>query len=186
MNDVSATSHEELLDLAYELDWHTKRSIIYHKSRQAFFQMLSNGVNFISLLSSSAAAVALLSSPTVLSFEIYATLLIAGAQILGVVGQFSTKATQHARFASAFAGIERTLATKRLISQDLIEDLSAQRISIEDDEPQKFSWLDIICHNEVAISKNQKGEVYQVPWHAYLLRHFLRGRNIDPEKKLIE
>jgi len=135
-------------------------SIKYHKARMGFFEGLSRWINFISLVTSSAAVVAIVdTSPQV------ATLLagfVAILQALALIVQPGGKATVHAGLAARHAELERMTATAK--SNDQLDAIRRLRSEVEQDEPPVKWWLGLKMHNEVLLyQRGSEARLYDIP-----------------------
>lgn len=140
-----ATTTDEL----HVLSCHLQRSVRYHRARERFFEGWSNAFSFASLLAGSSVVVSLLASaPGWIALASGAA--VVGMQATEQVFRLSSKARDHAGFATEFLNLERTIAMRGEITEVDLRDIRGEVLSIESREPPIKRYLDLICHNQVA------------------------------------
>lgn len=148
-----------------------QRSARYHRARERFFTTWSNIFSFFCMLSGSAVVVSMLSSaPAWLS--ITAGAVVAIAQALELIGRVSQKAMLHNGLATEFISLERSMHTNDDVN---VKALRSQILSIEVREPPIKRFLDLICHNQVALAIGSEDIVKLTFWQ----RHLAQYRNCD-------
>jgi len=149
-----------------------RRSVRYHDRRTAHFDRLHRLTNLASIL---LAGVVLMElggerSPWwVRTFAVIGALLSATDLVVG----FSGRANLHRNFKRRFVELEQEFHGG--VDYDK---LTQKRLTIEAEEPPIYRALDLLCHNEVAVSmgydpKSQPGAFTPVPLHKRVTANWL-------------
>ncbi|MGH1355335.1 MAG: hypothetical protein ACRBBS_09675 [Thalassovita sp.] len=138
-------------DDRHELICHMQRSIRYHRARERFFDSWSNAFSFLSLLSGSAVVVSLLSKSDEW-VSLTAGALVAISQALELVGRISAKARLHNGLAGEFLALERSMVRRCDEATNDLSEIWSEILLIEAREPPVKRYLDLICHNQVALA----------------------------------
>lgn len=164
---------EKTSDQFHELTCHLQRSIRYHRARERFFDHWSHRISFVSLLSGSTIVVSLLAkAPEPIS--LCAGALVAVAQAMELVGQFSAKSRLHSGLAGEFLALERSLVRNGQDSPEVLADFTSEVLLIEAREPPIKRYLDLICHNQVACALGLD-DVEKVTWFQRWFAQYLNG-----------
>ena len=158
-----------------------RRSVRYHTHRRAFFEGIHSIVLFVGLVGGSSAIIAL-----ILKFQdswgwsewwlILPGALVTIASAADLVVGTMRKAWRHADLARRFIELEQEMEkARRECTDDYIVEWTTKRLSIEAEEPQIMRILDIICHNEIALSIGDP-DLYYIPWWQRCIAHFSNWR----------
>ena len=132
----------------HDLHFGVRRSVRYHRRREAFFDALRSWIQFITTFAGTATvAVVLAQCPRKL--EAFMALLVAALTTLDQVLRTARKARLHAQLADRFCALERKIVLERSTAENHLEQLTAERLEIEQDEPPIKRVLDVMCHNEL-------------------------------------
>jgi len=127
-----------------------QRSVRYHDRRVAHFDVLHKITSVLTILMSGIVILDLAGTES----RRWIKVIAAVAAVLGafdlVVG-YSHRATQHRELKRQFCALERRLVKAR--TSDEIQEIQADRLLIEADEPPIFRALDAQCHNDILIAK---------------------------------
>lgn len=137
-------------DDIHEVNCDVQRSVRYHKARERFFEWYRNLFTFVTLLSSSGVVVTLLSENRQISLVL--GVVVAAIQATDLIWQPGQQARVHNGLASEFVSLERALVRKEIVSAGDLREIKAEMLMIEAREPPVRRYLDIICHNQVAVS----------------------------------
>lgn len=152
--------------------WHNtlfgvRRSIRYHQRRRAFFDRLDQLSNMLSVIFGSAAIYGILEQDYKALALIASALVTVLASINLVIGS-AQRARAHSDFSRRYVELE-----KRMLGQpdeSLLQQLSAERLSIEAEEPPVLHVLNAICHNETMRAMGyKKEELAKIGWCQRLL-----------------
>lgn len=168
-----------------ELRWHNLRfdigrSIRYHQRRRAFFERLDQLGNLLSLVFGSAAIYGLLGSQDGAGKGIA---LVAAAAVtvfssINLVFGSARRAWSHADFARQYIAMEKAMLSPP--SEALVAELTAQRLSIEAEEPPILVVLDCVCHNDQMRAQGyDKEDLVHI---SRLQRLFAQLIDISPDK----
>ncbi len=135
----------------YGISCDLRRSIRYHRARERFFEGWTNSLSFVSLLAGFSVVVSLLAdAPDWMTLS--AGGCVALAQAAGQMFRPSSKMRDHAVFAGEFTNLERGLAVRGEVSDEDLRALRSEILAIEAREPPIKRYLDLICHNQVAVA----------------------------------
>lgn len=154
----------------HELTCHLQRSVRYHRARERFFEWWSNVFSVVSLLAGSSVVVSLLAAaPAWVAMASGAT--VAGMQALELVFRLSGRARDHNGFASEFLALERILVEKDVVTEADLRAMKAEILTIEAREPPVKRYLDVICHNQVAVSIGSDDIEKLTPWQRWFAQY---------------
>lgn len=139
--------------MSLSTEWHgllfdIRRSIRYHNRRRAFYDQLDQISNMLSVIFGSAAIYGVMESnvnmkPVALVAAGLVTVLSAVNLVLGS----ALKGRAHADFSRQFIELEKKMVLNDP-SDDLLRSITAERLTLEAEEPPVLRVLDCICHNE--------------------------------------
>lgn len=150
-----------------------KRSILYHRARQDFFDFWAIVISFITVIGCLAIVFAL-SSPGGDQIAIIAAATVAIAQFIELLTHPGYMGRRHDILAIDFIHLERELV--RTPSDDNLQPgyFIDRLLQIEAREPPLKRYLDVICHIDIAHSIGSK-YVHILPWYAKMFKHWLPG-----------
>lgn len=128
-----------------------RRSVRYHNRRRAWFDRLDQATNVLSLVFGSTAIYGVLSQANANLALLSAAIVTAFSAVNLVVGS-SQRARAHFDFARKFFELEQKMILVAEISKESLRAITAERLSIEKDEPPVLRVLDSICYNEQILS----------------------------------
>ncbi len=143
-------------------------SIRYHVCRQAFYDRWHMRVTALSVIFSSAAIVALMSSSSTLFglqdttskiLVIVASAIVSIASALDLVVGNTTRATLHHDFVRRFSSLERKMCRVTNPTAADISRYTAKRLSIEAEEPPTLQVVHAMCYNELCRAREAGLEV---------------------------
>ncbi|MCY3606572.1 MAG: hypothetical protein OXH45_12570 [Gammaproteobacteria bacterium] len=149
MNQSLSTQHHDLL-------FGVRKSVRYHEKREGFFTNVQNIASFVSILSSSAAAL-IITNFIATGWPALGKVLIplAGALFssISLAWRAPSRAAEHKSLKQRFISLERKLiACRRNPAEEDIENLTRERLLIEMEEPPVLEVLEAICYNEITHS----------------------------------
>ena len=148
------TDQDEVL---YRQLFGVRRSVRYHRHRQAFFDGLNDTALFVAAVAGSAAFAAASAN---LGWTAEVAALAALASAFNLVVAPSRRARKHDDLARRFIALEQSAVRPDASAGDIEQ----RRLAIEQDEPPVYRVLDTICHNEVMRSLgHQDHELVKVP-----------------------
>ena len=148
------TDQDEVL---YRQLFGVRRSVRYHRHRQAFFDALNDAALFVTAVAGSAACAAAFAT---LGWTAAAAAVAALASAFNLVIAPSRRARRHDDLARRFIELEQSAVQPGASASDVEQ----RRLTIEQDEPPVYRVLDTICHNEVMRSLgHQDHELVRVP-----------------------
>jgi hypothetical protein len=157
----------------HEVSCNIKRSVRYHRAREQFYSFYAALITFTTLLAGSGVVIAILAALPP-RFTLIAGAVVAVLQLIEVVAQLSYKARLHNSLASEFLALERIMARNPNQDQRLLADLEADILTIELREPPIKRYLDVLCHNQLAVSIGSTDIEYLLP-HQRILANWLSG-----------
>ncbi|HDP8225543.1 TPA: hypothetical protein P7B99_002399 [Escherichia coli] len=125
-----------------------RRSVRYHNRRRAFYDRLDQVTNVIALIFGSATIVGVLSPHAQTIWAVLSAALVTCFSAVNLVVGSSQRARNHSDFAKQFFALEEQMIRMDKPSEEALRELTAQRLSIEKDEPPVLRVLDCICYNE--------------------------------------
>lgn len=148
------TDQDEVL---YKQLFGVRRSVRYHRRRQAFFDALNDIALLATAVAGSAACAAAFAE---LGWTAAAATVAALASAFNLVVAPSRRARRHDDLARRFIVLEQSAVQPGASASDVEQ----RRLTIEQDEPPVYRVLDTICHNEVMRSLgHQDHELVRVP-----------------------
>lgn len=124
-----------------------RRSVRYHNRRRAFFDRLDQTTNVLSLIFGSAAIYGVLSQANPNWAVLSAAVVTIFSAVNLVVGS-SQRARAHFDFARKYFELEQKMILVPDASEEVVREMTVERLSIEKDEPPVLRVLDSICYNE--------------------------------------
>ncbi|QZD72897.1 hypothetical protein [Pseudomonas sp. 3-2] len=134
-----------------EIRWHAmlfgvRRSIRYHQRRRAFYDKLDKISNMLSLIFGSVAVYGTLEDNAKNVALIASAIVTIFSSINLVVGS-ATRARDHTDYMRKYVALEKLMLKDK--SEDLLREVTAERLSIEAEEPPVLHVLNAMCHNEL-------------------------------------
>lgn len=157
----------DLEDRWHDMLFGVRRSIRYHQRRRAFFDRLDQFSNMLSVIFGSAAIYGILQQDYKALALTASALVTILASINLVIGS-AQRARAHSDFSRRYVELE-----KRMLGQPnekLLHQVSAERLSVEAEEPPVLHVLNAICHNETMRAMGYKREdLTKIGWCQRLL-----------------
>lgn len=139
---------QEILENNWEgLLFDIRRSVRYHNRRRAFYDRLDQFTNVISLIFGSTAIYSTLADISNIWAVLSGAVVTIFSAINLVVGS-SQRSRSHFDFAKSFVELETKMIAIVAPTEQQLREITAQRLSIEKDEPPVLRVLDCICYNE--------------------------------------
>ncbi|UVM52191.1 hypothetical protein LOY38_09195 [Pseudomonas sp. B21-015] len=123
-----------------------RRSSRYHQCRRGFFDRIDRLSNIASLVFGSAAFYGVLQGPDTKVLALWTSAGVAFLGVVNLVWGCAIRARDHSDFMRRYVALEQRMLQPA--SEDLLLSITADRLSIEADEPPALRVLDCICHNE--------------------------------------
>lgn len=140
----------QLSEEASDLLFAVRRSIRYHRSRENWFDGMRAWLQFLTTLAGTATVAVVVNEIGSKGLETGVALLVALLTTLDQVMRTARKARIHSALAVRFCQLEREMARiGPAVLNARLNDFTAQRLEIEQDEPPVLRVLDVICHNEL-------------------------------------
>ena len=159
---------------AYRVLFGARKSIRYHQRRRAFFEGMHAIAVALQVVAGSSAVAAVVSKSTALGASLAAAAAVLAA--LDLTFGVTRRATVHAGLAQQFAQLEREMVPHEFdenIDAATAASFRQRRLEIEESEPPKLRVIDILCHNELAISTYRHDKLYPVGLARRCIGHFL-------------
>ena len=160
-------------DRLHSIRCHLQRSIRYHKTRERFFSYWFNLLSFFTLSGGSAIVISILAGAPAWA-SLAAGTIVTVAQAIQQIGGLHDKARLHSGLASEFTSLERYLHMGNRENKTDLDSICAEISSIEMREPPIKRYLDLICHNQVALSIGSD-DVEHISFWQKLFAQFLNG-----------
>lgn len=166
MADTDARDYQwkRFSDMRYRVEL----SILYHRKRERFFELLDKLGKAVSVIGGSA-ALWKLADPQVVMWSAAA---VACTSTLSLVMAFSDRARKHSELARGHGAM---LAAMTAAGQYAFEDAAnldrweAQLYELEAGEPPVLTALMIICENQIKIARGQAKEAVPLNrWHRWM------------------
>ncbi|EBS1537230.1 hypothetical protein ACNZ7H_000750 [Escherichia coli] len=143
---------ETNLDHEWEgLLFDVRRSVRYHNRRRAWFDRLDQTTNVLSLIFGSTAIYGILSQANT-NLAVLSAAIVTVFSAINLVVASSQRARAHFDFARKFFELEQKMILVSNVSKESVQAITAERLSIEKDEPPVLRVLDSICYNEQILS----------------------------------
>lgn len=123
-----------------------RRSSRYHQRRRAFFDRLDRTSNIASVVFGSTAFIGVLQGENAKNLALWASAGLAILAGVNLVLGSAIRARDHSDFMRRYVELEKRMLQP--VSQELLSSITADRLSIESDEPPVLHVLNSICHNE--------------------------------------
>ena len=156
-------------DSMYRTLFGARKSIRYHQRRRAFFEAAHTFAVALQVIAGSTAVAAVVggSGGSDSGWGWGAGLAAAAALLAALDLAFgvSRRATKHASLAQQFAQLEREIVPhehNRSVSAEAATAFRQRRLEIEESEPPKLRAIDLLCHNELAMSTYRHDKIYPV------------------------
>jgi len=166
--DPKAETTEEILNEWDGLLFGVRRSIRYHSDRAGWFEFWGKFATAFAIFVSAGAITALLKQCELLS--IIASALIVLLSTISLVFGWSQREHLHTDLKKKFIDIEKAMVKCQNPNSDILAEMTAERLSIEADEPKTVKALNIMCHNELCFAQGY-GTIYKVGWLRSKLCH---------------
>jgi hypothetical protein len=140
------------------------QSLCYHDKRRAFFEAFGKSLEFLALIGSSGAVLALLEVDTKAAALVLCA-VAAGSILLNSVLAPAAKLALHTALRNRLLDLQAQLHARDLNTAD-IHRLMQVRLEIEKDEPPLSRWLNALCQNEAlsALGYDERRRE-AVPWY---------------------
>lgn len=166
----------ELDDAWHGLQFDVRRSVRYHRRRQSFFERLDLAADVLLVLLGAILIYGIFAPrPDGLALAAAATFT---AMMIIPLASAPRQARLHAGLARRFIELECQLLADP--AHDLLQQISAARLTIEMGEPPVLRVLDALCHNEQLRAQGQLE--YRVGPITQLQRMFAQWLDIHPER----
>lgn len=156
-------------DSTYRTLFGARKSIRYHQRRRAFFETAHTVAVALQVIAGSSAVAAVVGGSGGSGWGWGAGLAATAAVLAALDLAFgvSRRATTHASLAQQFAQLEREIVPHEhdgSVSAEAATGFRQRRLEIEESEPPKLRAIDLLCHNELAISTYRHDKIYPVVW----------------------
>lgn len=132
----------------YGLLWGVQRSVRYHGRRRAWFERLHNITMVLAVFSTSGAAVTV-QLEEFAGWSTVLTLVTGVFLATNIVIGFARRAAHHRLLGVRFRDLEAKLRPLRDLTEEHYQELVAERLAIESEEPPVKRLLDALCHYEL-------------------------------------
>ncbi|GEM_PF-3170682 len=149
------------------------KSIRYHSKRQRFFESCHYVTTALSAVLG-ASSFCLLYAESVTAAQ-FTTAIVGAVTTLDLVFGYNRKANQYRELKCQFSDLQTAVNDIKINQPDLDEHvrrLGNSRVLIQKHEPTALKGLALICHNEECQATRCDDEMYVIPPHIKLLRHF--------------
>jgi len=102
--------------------------------------------------------------------SIIASALIVLLSTIALVFGWSQREHLHTDLKRKFIDIEKTMVKCQNPNSEILSDMTAERLSVEANEPKIVKVLDVMCHNELCIAQDY-GTIYKIGWLCSKLCH---------------
>lgn len=152
-----------------ELHFNVARSIRYHDKRRGFFELFGKLLQFIALISSSVAVIALLDKIDKTHAALILSSIAAAATLCNLVVGSSAKLEQHTKLKNRFIDLLSKIEATGSATEVAVRTLIDERLQIEKEEPAISHWLNTLCYNETVDALGYDASAKrQAPWYYYL------------------
>jgi hypothetical protein len=157
---AAAAKEEELIEWD-ELLWAIRRSVRYHSRRADFFGSSVKLLAAISMFAGFGTMASVIGDSKTLSmaFGIAVALFSSVSLAFG----FAFKEQSHIDLKRKFADLEKSMVGTEYPDRKTLSEKTAERLTIEADEPSVVRTLDIICHNELVRAQGS-GRLARIGW----------------------
>jgi hypothetical protein len=157
-------------------------SVIYHRRRERFFDLLDKWTKASTVLAGSA-----LLAAAIKDYLPQLSLLIAGLGLLSLVFGYGDRKQAHKEMANAFilliADINKVGETE--FTPEQLSGWSGSLEQLSAKEPPQLYALVTLCENEAKIALDRSASVIDVPWHQRSLANWISfGHAIAPSTRL--
>lgn len=143
----------------FKLWFGINRSVIYHRKRQTFCELVDtwSDVAFL-LMGSGVVALAMQDS---YRLELLVGIAIVATSVLKLKLGFGRLAGTHKRLVYAFTRLQRELESTD--DDEVIDRIHVERLELEEGEPPVMQVLNVICHNQLLVSIGRDDPKERVP-----------------------
>jgi hypothetical protein len=149
----------------------TELSVLYHRRRERFFDLLDKCAKGIAVIGGSAVLAQLGDELAIQS----AAAIITISSTAALVGSFSERARHHADLARSMRELEAAIVARgeRDFSEDDLNVWESRERTIEVAEPAALPALVTLCQNQLAIARGHPESVRPLPLTHRLFAHFI-------------
>ena len=148
----------------YELLFGVQKSVRYHMRRHRLYESREKGAKILALVIAPFIAMAAYYDLSE-AWHIALSAVITSYAVWNLISQTLQMSQRHLDLARRFVDLEEQIVKCSNPSNEQLNEFTAMRLKIERDEPPKLRVFDIICHNEILLSKGyDRGELWSVPW----------------------
>ena len=164
-------------DKRFALQFGLERSMLYHRRRRDFFDLLNKSLAFSQILLGSYTA------NLVLAGNAYALsligIIIAFIGALTLVGDFGACAKEHQYLQKHFNDLIIKIRKLAINDDTGLDSIACERLSLEAEEPAIYRALDICCHNALVQAKGcSPDELCKLSAIQGMLRHLRRFESL--------
>jgi len=163
-------------DEQYALFFDVRRSIRYHDRRRAFFETLHRLTGALTVLLAGSVLFDIARPGDNPAWLLALAAIAAVLSAFDLVAGYSSRANRHADLKRRFVALESGILAADA-DDATWQDLAAERLAIETDEPPIYRALDVLCHNELARAEGIS-DTYRLPAWAALTAHLFHWPNI--------
>lgn len=143
--DGISTNEETTYGLLLDI----RRSVRYHDYRRSYYLRIQKWILFSNLVLGSAAFGAFFGDDSTKLVLVVAPVVIAITSAVSVAFKISEMATTHAKLCERFIRLEKRMGRLGNPVVDDLEQIQAEFLEIEIDEPSVFLAVNRMCHNQV-------------------------------------
>ena len=160
--------------------WGVRRSIRYHDRRRRFFDLCHSLVMISGIMLATISFASVMNERIDESWLWVFSILSMCAFLLDLLFRFSYCAHYHTTLKHRFSELEKSIITSK---QEDMAAFTAQRLEIEKDEPPIRRALDILCHNELAKSREDTNQdIYRVSFLQRITSQLFTWPNISAKR----
>ncbi|MDR2582066.1 MAG: hypothetical protein LBC75_01125 [Fibromonadaceae bacterium] len=175
---AAAAAQEEVSEWG-NLLFDVRRSIRYHSKRADYYRFWAKFATAISLICGSGVVATTISKDSNASIALGATTAIASIIIL--VFGYPEKERLHEDLKRKFSELEIRMTKCESQSEKNLKDFTAERLRIEEDEPEVISALNTVCHNELVTAQGS-GKKGKIPkWREIFCQYNFPGHKPELE-----
>ncbi len=160
---------DDILDERHRLMFSARLSVIYHRRRERFFEILDRLVKCVSLVGGSAVIAKIASGDALTLLGIGIVL----SSTVALVFQFSSRATLHSGLAKDWGGLEKDIVSvpASAMCEDALAKYEARAVALDAVEPRYLRALVADCQNELSRATGSEAAVRPVPLRKWILMH---------------
>ena len=164
---------QDLKEKEKTLFFEIRRSIRYHNHRKRFFTWFHNMAAFLAAISGTAIFVAILAEQVSPAIQMALAFVVAFFSTIDLIIASPAKAREYEDLARRFIALEKQIMVAENKDAKFFNNIHAEKLGIEADEPPHLRILNAVCFNETVTSMGlDPNALVKIEWYQRLMMNF--------------